>query len=253
MILQRENKLPARHDGITNCRSWLGAYGASAVAHVIAFLVVSTFPATSAERFQVAGTNRVQTIEIRVESVIESSNATVSIKSPPILRQPQPPEPSPSSFSPRVAVNDSAINVVRATEATTENTAINLPEFHLARQAKQTVPEFVAPPLPSPVRVRRTPVLEQRAGYEKAADLSRNPPPEYPPAAIQQELQGAVLLRLLIDEQGVVRAVKLLESSGHDLLDNAAIRAVKNWTGTPAERDGRPVETLEVLPIRFRL
>ena len=135
----------------------------------------------------------------------------------------------------------------------TVHTAIRLPTADLARNTKETVPEFVVATLSSPTRVHRSPVFEQRAGYEKAPDLSENAPPDYPPEAISRGLQGVVWLRLFIDDEGDVRVVKLLKSSGHGLLDNAAIHAVKTWSGTPAERGGRPVDTLEVLPIRFRL
>jgi len=84
-------------------------------------------------------------------------------------------------------------------------------------------------------------------------DLSDNAFPEYPPAAVAQRLEGTVLLRLWIDATGQVQRVELASSSGHPLLDAAAVKAVRTWRGSPAERDHHPVATEELLPIRFRL
>ena len=85
------------------------------------------------------------------------------------------------------------------------------------------------------------------------ADLSANPPPRYPVAAIGRRLEGTVMLKLKIDAYGKVIYVEIINSSGHDLLDQAAFNAVNQWQGKPARRFGRPVASEEVLPIRFRL
>ncbi|MEM6692542.1 MAG: energy transducer TonB [Planctomycetota bacterium] len=97
--------------------------------------------------------------------------------------------------------------------------------------------------------------LEQDAGLEadRKADFSFNQPPDYPAEAVRQRMQGVVLLELKIGKDGDVLRVDLLESSGHEILDTAAIKAVLKWRGTPAKSWGRAVESTEILPIRFRL
>lgn len=102
------------------------------------------------------------------------------------------------------------------------------------------------------------PMLEsqrQVAGIEEKLppDFSANRPPTYPPEAVQQRLEGTVMLRLHIASTGVVERVEVAESSGHASLDRAALDAVRQWRGIPASRGGRPVATDELLPIRFRL
>jgi protein TonB len=49
----------------------------------------------------------------------------------------------------------------------------------------------------------------------------------YPSSAAQRNQQGTCLLRITIDRRGNVSNVQLLESSGHRILDNEAITAVR--------------------------
>jgi len=49
----------------------------------------------------------------------------------------------------------------------------------------------------------------------------------YPDAAAQQNQQGTCLVRITIDRQGNVTDVQLLESSGHRVLDDEAIGAIR--------------------------
>ena len=97
--------------------------------------------------------------------------------------------------------------------------------------------------------------LKQWAGLEKEteADFSENRPPSYPSQAVRQKLQGVVMLRLSVSKTGNVEKVEVVESSGHSILDQAAISAVGKWKGKPASRWGRATASTEILPIRFRI
>ena len=105
------------------------------------------------------------------------------------------------------------------------------------------------PPTPTAIPI------EQFVGLEKeaSADLSINQPPPYPVDAIRLRLEGVVMLQLRITAEGTVEDVQLIQSSGHRVLDEAAIKAVARWKGEPAKRWGRAVGSVERLPIRFRL
>lgn len=98
-------------------------------------------------------------------------------------------------------------------------------------------------------------MLPQSLGIESIVppDFANNRPPEYPAAAVARRWEGVVLLRLEIDESGRITAVELQSSSGHALLDETAIAAIREWRAKPAVRNGRPTATVEVLPVRFRL
>jgi len=70
----------------------------------------------------------------------------------------------------------------------------------------------------------------------------------YPPEAIARGLEGEALVMLFLDASGNAVAARLEASSGHALLDDAAVRAARTLRALPA---GTPREAL--LPVRFRL
>lgn len=80
-----------------------------------------------------------------------------------------------------------------------------------------------------------------------------NPRPPYPLAARRAGLQGRVLLSVHVQASGGGTAVKLKESSGHALLDEAAQRTVSRWRFIPARRGGRSVDSWVDVPVSFRL
>ena len=61
------------------------------------------------------------------------------------------------------------------------------------------------------------------------------------------------MLRLFIDAAGAVTRVEVAQSSGHAILDAEAVATVRTWRGSPATLNGQPVETNELLPVRFQL
>ncbi len=70
----------------------------------------------------------------------------------------------------------------------------------------------------------------------------------YPPEAIARGLEGEALVLLFLDASGNVIAARLEASSGHALLDDAAVRAARTLHALP---ESAPREAL--LPVRFRL
>ncbi|HEX9508087.1 MAG TPA: TonB family protein, partial [Myxococcales bacterium] len=61
----------------------------------------------------------------------------------------------------------------------------------------------------------------------------------YPPSARAEGLTGTVRLQLDISETGQVSQVSVLEPAGHGF-DQAAVEAVRQFTFSPAEVDGKP-------------
>ncbi len=74
--------------------------------------------------------------------------------------------------------------------------------------------------------------------------------PSYPALAKKLEKQGTVLLRVTIDEHGKPVEVEILKKAGFGF-DEEAVRAVKNSTFVPAQRNGKPLVCKALLPIRF--
>jgi TonB family protein len=74
----------------------------------------------------------------------------------------------------------------------------------------------------------------------------------YPPLARRQLLQGTVRLAFVVDTDGSIIQVTVLESSGYELLDAAAL---KMWSearfAVPAKLDGRPTRALGYSSVPF--
>ena len=80
------------------------------------------------------------------------------------------------------------------------------------------------------------------------------PSPTYPPAAIRGGLTGTVELEILVGADGTPLEVRVVRSSGHRVLDQAARKVVlSQWRFHPALRDGRQVQALGRVPIVFTL
>ena len=75
----------------------------------------------------------------------------------------------------------------------------------------------------------------------------------YPPEAVNNKIQGRVVIQLLIDPQGYVSEIKVARSV-HPLLDEEAVRVVKTLPRfSPARFDGKAVSVWYTLPVTFKL
>jgi iron complex outermembrane receptor protein len=74
--------------------------------------------------------------------------------------------------------------------------------------------------------------------------------PVYPEAALKERRHADVVLTLTIDTDGHVSKVDVAQSGGPDL-DEAAIVAGRQWTFTPAMRNGKPVASRIHVPFHF--
>lgn len=79
------------------------------------------------------------------------------------------------------------------------------------------------------------------------------PKPEYPPEAQEMKQQGTVVLRVMIDARGNVSDAAIKQSSGHVLLDQAALRTVRRWKVEPDTTAGVPVGAEAEQVINFEL
>ncbi|EGO61956.1 energy transducer TonB [Acetonema longum] len=78
--------------------------------------------------------------------------------------------------------------------------------------------------------------------------------PSYPLEARKAGWEGTVVLRIQIMENGAPGQVTVYRSSGYDLLDEAAISAVRQWRFVPAKnRFGQVIRCSTTLPVIFKL
>lgn len=80
-----------------------------------------------------------------------------------------------------------------------------------------------------------------------------NPRPPYPDLARKRGQEGTVQIRCQVNSDGKVVNVSLARSSGHKLLDDAAMKTVAKWKFRPAMSGGTAVAGSVVVPVDFRL
>ena len=94
-----------------------------------------------------------------------------------------------------------------------------------------------------PVKV----VREARPAYKD------NPRPPYPKRARRRGYEGTVLLEVLVDRSGRVKKLRVLTSSGHQVLDRAALKSVNGWLFEPGMVGDEKVDMWVRVPVRFEL
>ncbi|HWM90192.1 MAG TPA: TonB family protein [Thermoanaerobaculia bacterium] len=77
-------------------------------------------------------------------------------------------------------------------------------------------------------------------------------PPVYNDNARMTNIQGAVMVESIIDEEGCIQNLRVCKSV-HPSLDLATLEAVRRWVFRPAELDGKPVKVYYTLTVNFTI
>ncbi|HEX6273029.1 MAG TPA: TonB family protein, partial [Polyangiaceae bacterium] len=114
-------------------------------------------------------------------------------------------------------------------------------------------PVVSAAPAPAPI-VREKPAVKKpirlTEDMPKPVQLVKNTP-SYPPDAKAAGIEGAVIVRYVIAEDGSVRDVKALK--GPPELHAVCVEAVKTWRFQPILVDGSPVAVVRMARFPFSI
>lgn len=108
-------------------------------------------------------------------------------------------------------------------------------------------------PIPGSFPLIPNPPVQSAPSRQAVPLYLKNPPPEYPAAARRRGHEGTVTMEVLVDREGSVQDIHLSSSSGHDMLDRAAMQAVRRWIFEPATQGEEKVEMWVKVPLTFRL
>jgi len=111
-------------------------------------------------------------------------------------------------------------------------------------KAQDSAPPPANSDAPKPTRIRI-------GGSVAAAKLTHFIHPVYPPLARQTRISGTVRLHAVLSRDGKVQSLEVV--SGHPLLQQAALDAVRQWNYEPTLLNGEPVEVDTVIDIVFSL
>lgn len=158
---------------------------------------------------------------IEVPATIYPKLVKVQIRPPPIpdFRIDVPAEPTPSP---------------RADKPVVESPAVGLPD--------------VAPPVAGSPGLRGS---INQAGGPLTLNVIRYVAPEYSPGRAGVGEHGAILMALLVDSQGRVDKVKILRGTGWLPLDQAAVRAVRQWKFAADKSGARSAPVWGEVQLRF--
>jgi len=101
-----------------------------------------------------------------------------------------------------------------------------------------------APKLAAPQRVRVS------QGVSEGLLVTKVTPP-YPPMAKMARVQGSVILQAVISKRGNIENLRVV--SGHPMLVQSALDAVKQWRYRPYLLNGEPVEVETQITVNFSL
>jgi protein TonB len=97
--------------------------------------------------------------------------------------------------------------------------------------------------------VKREPI--RVGGNVQESKRIRYMEPIYPELAKRARVQGKVILIVTIDEEGNVTDIRV--TSGHPLLNPAAVSAVTQWKYSPTLLNGEPVPVIANVIVTFNL
>ena len=94
--------------------------------------------------------------------------------------------------------------------------------------------------------------VNRPGGNVTTPKLIRDTHPQYSARAIQDKVQGEVLMECVVKADGTVGDKKVVKSL-HPDLDRAALDAAARWVFEPGTRDGKPVDVLVTITMAFTL
>lgn len=77
------------------------------------------------------------------------------------------------------------------------------------------------------------------------------PPPVYPPLAMRARIEGTAVVFVVVGTDGTVEVAE--PASGHPLLSEAAVEAVRRWRFAPTRLSGEPVKVSGQVTVNFTL
>ncbi|BFO06707.1 energy transducer TonB [Pseudomonas guariconensis] len=168
---------------------------------------------------------------------------------PPVV-EPPPPAPAPPVVEPPPPVVD-------------ELAAKPAPK-PIPKPKPKPAPKPVAKPQPKPVEAPPAPPVAAPAPMappapapvtppSASAAYLKNPAPQYPQMAHRRGWEGSVLLRVEVLASGKPGQIQIQKSSGRQVLDDAALAAVKRWSFVPAKQGEVAQVGWVSVPIDFKL
>ena len=194
-------------------------------------------PMTSAERVEVSSAVQPALSPVQSTEPVEAPSAVQRVREEPVLRNEPVTVPSQEAV-----VHSPASTAVEPPKPTEQPTATA--DAPLATQLAKLAPN-PAPPVSAPKADHR---WVGESLWRRVAEVKR-----YPNAARLNGLEGRVVLKAVIRADGQLAEVRVLKSSGHAILDEAAMEAVRLACPLKMKEPIGPPQIVVSLPIVYSL
>lgn len=234
------------------------ALGPVLVAHgVAAWLLVANSPESAAPSGTSEPAISIELFDARTAAPAPAAAASAEAAASPSatrpLAQPVRParvadvvDPLPASSEPQLqstAPQPQTASTLSSGRASANTTGGSPASSRVSPSTSSPSPSSPAGGTPAPANADRYPA-------QVLAWIERNK--RYPPRASDRRLEGEAVVALTLDRRGRLRRVELIQSSGHPLLDEAAIDAVQRADPFPRPETGNWTRRRFEVPLRFR-
>jgi len=192
------------------------------------------------------------------------------VKLPEPPPAPEPVQPQPEVVQPKVepkikpepkpVVKPLPTPVVEQSEPVAEPPPAQPTEVIAVAPKPNAAPPVQTVPVPTPVKQEPPPVTNQ-ADYDDARSKYGNSlwgaiskHKKYPKIAAMRNWQGEAIVELELDGNGKLKSKKIIQSSGHDVLDRQALEMVEKALPFPAPPDVLRGNNFTItVPVPFKL
>lgn len=126
---------------------------------------------------------------------------------------------------------------------------INLQTETTAPTITQVTTAITPPPPPAPPKAAQPPPISTPVSVGKAHECQS----KYPPLAMRLGHEGTVLLGMTVGQDGSVSNVHVIQSSGHDELDQGAVSCASSWHYKPAMQNNQAVAAEWKASVKYKL
>jgi len=88
---------------------------------------------------------------------------------------------------------------------------------------------------------------------DEVPQVLRSVPPEYPYGAKRNHVEGEVVIRMLVTNEGTPTNMSVHSATPTGVFDKVALSAAKRWKFRPGQYHGQAVDTWVLLPFNFEL
>jgi protein TonB len=184
------------------------------------------------------------------EAVLQAAPIFVDLIAPPAPPVPPAPPPPPTP-RPIVQKKPPPVRVIAAAPSPAPSEFI-VPSPPPAPIEAPAEPVMVAVPTPPAPPVPPAPPPEPKTIPASAVEYLEVPQPVYPRLSMRNGEHGRVMVRVLIDTNGLPREVHVNVSSGYVRLDDAAVAAVGKARFKPYTVNGLPTAAWALVPIDWQ-